>query len=240
MSINASNYVVSYKTPNVPNINVNVKTVTQEKLEQSITVYQSAASAYVDEYRAVVTNRDYVQDRLQKDLCGSVDCLTNGGINYHDNTIQLHVKANDVFAYATSGGSFAYAGGIAVIESKFKDFCSKFYMDDEQSNCILQSSFESATEYDGEAFTVTADINGTVSSGTIFIVNEPNKIGTTRTYTSYTVSNEPEFLLFYDRKYAVDSETSGAWVVKEAGESGATVAYSVSSAIDENVVWIDL
>jgi hypothetical protein len=239
MSITASNYVISYNEPSAPRINVTVQTVTPAEFESAVTVYNGEASAYVSNYRDVVSNKSYIEDRLKKDLCVEYEGLTNGGIDYENNTVIVHQKANEVYEYAVSGNSLTYSDGITAIESKFGEFYSKYYQDDAHTSCILSAAYEASETYDSKAFVVDADIaGGLVASNSVFILNAPNTAGIECAYTNYSGST-PQYALAHEDNYSVNESTVvNAWVIREAGEEGDAVAYSVDSAIDSGMTWV--
>lgn len=239
MSINASNYVISYNEPSAPRINVNVQTVTNDGFEDAVTVYNENSSAYVATYRDMVSNKLYIEDRLKKDLCAEYEGLTSGGIDYEHNTVTVHQKANEVYEYAVSGNSLTYSNGIAAIESKFDEFYSKFYQDDSHTSCILSAAYEASESYDTRAFVVDADIaGGLIASDSIFILNAPNTVGTACTYTNYSGAN-PQYVLAYENDYPVDSSSVvNAWVIREPVSSGVAVAYSVDASLADGMTWV--
>ena len=214
MSINASSYIVSYRTPSAPKISVEVRSASMSSFESAVTVYNSAASAYVEEYRAVIEQKDYVTDRLKKDLCGLYTGMTESGINLENNTVTLHVKADDVFEHAVSGMSLNYYGNVNDVVSTFDKFYSSFYQNDEHSDFILQSAYNATETYDLHAFTIDSAVGG-VSSGSIFIVDAPNVDATSRTYTNY-VSGSAKYSLSRDKD-------TGGWVINNIEGAVATV-----------------
>ena len=82
MPINASNYVVNIVSPSVPRITVNVQSATGEEIANASSAYIASANEYATKYVETVALRDYVTDRLMKDMAADVSVLTNGGIFY--------------------------------------------------------------------------------------------------------------------------------------------------------------
>jgi len=240
MSINASNYVISYNAPTAPRINVNVQTGSPEEFDVAASTYRSNADAYVSQYRNVIVNKLYVEDRLKKDLCAEYDGLTSGGIDYENNTITLHQKANEVYEYAIGNNStFSYVGTVTNVESRFGEFYSKYYQNDEHTECVLSAVYETSETYDTRAFVVDADIaGGLVGESSVFILDAPNAVGTAVTYTNYSGSAE-QFKLAYETNYAVSEDsTVKAWVIREATESATPIAYSVGSSLTSGMTWV--
>ena len=238
MAINTSGYVVSYRTPTAPRISVDVQTIAVSEFESAVVTYMADTSTYVDDYRAVVTNKAYAEDRLKKDLCASVTGLTSGGINLEANTIQLHVKADEVFVQAADGETLSYSNGIKNIESKFNSFYSKYYQNDNHTSFILQPEYEAVTVYDAQAVVIDGEVVS--SSGELnFIVDIPLGFKTSRTYTNYSGSTG-QFKISYDEEYVVNSSITGAWVVKAVGEQSPVIAYSVESDVDSDSVWVSV
>jgi len=237
MAINVSGYVVSYRTPTAPRINVDIQSVTVPNFEVAASTYMTEASAYVEGYRAVVVNKAYAEDRLKKDLCAEADGLTSGGISLESNTVQLHAKADEVYAYASEGGTLSYPNGIRGIESRFNAFYSMYYQDDAHESCILQPSYEAVEVYDNQAVVVDGEVVS--ASGSLnFIVDVPIGFGTSRTYTNYSGSSA-QYVIEYDGDYAVNSSVVGAWVLKATGEQSPVVAYSVNNSLDNDSVWVN-
>lgn len=239
MSINASNYVITYDEPYAPRIEVDVRTVTSTDFETAVTVYNEAASAYVNDYRTTIANKTYIEDRLKKDLCAEKEGLTSGGIDYENNTVTVHQKANEVYEYATSEDSLTYSDGIIAVESKFDAFYSKYYQDDSHTSCILSAAYEAEEPYDTRAFVVDADIaGGLVASDSVFILDAPNTIGIECAYTNYSGSSE-QYKLAYEENYPLnESSVTNAWVIRTADSAATAVAYSVDSALDSGMTWV--
>lgn len=240
MSINASNYVLSYSEPNAPRINVNVQSVSTEEFESAVTVYNGEAEAYVSQYRSVVANKSYVEDRLKKDLCVEYDGLTSGGIDYENNTVVLHQKANEVYEYAVENNSMlGYVDAVTNVESRFGEFYSKYYQNDSHTECVLSAVYETSEPYDTRAFVVDADIaGGLVGQSSVFILDAPNAVGIDGTYTNYSGSAE-QFKLAYETSYASSEDsTVNAWVIREATESATPIAYSVGSSLTSGMTWV--
>lgn len=238
MSINASNYIVSYNLPNPPRINVNVRTVTGEELDSAISAYMSSASSYSENYRTMVQDKMYVEDRLKKDLCGSFEGLTSGGIDYENNTITYHVKADEVYGYATSNVSLTTIGSINGVVTKFGNFYSAYYQDDEHTSCILQEAYETTMVYDERAFAFSTTVS-TIESGSVFVLDAPNAKGSNCTFTNY-VGNDPQYKIAYDASYTVSGASVGAWVVKTVpgeGEEATDVAYAIGNVPTSNMNW---
>ena len=76
IQLTASNYLFNGDTPSAPSITVNIRTVTQEQLDSATSAYSSDAEEYVLEYQQIFEDREYVVDRLKKDLAVQCEGLT--------------------------------------------------------------------------------------------------------------------------------------------------------------------
>lgn len=240
MNINASNYVVRLSAPSAPRISVDVQAITSEEITSAIGVYETAASAYADTYTALIDGREYVTDRLQKDLSAEIAVLTDGGIDLVTNTVTLNVKANELYERAAQNVALTTVAAVSSIETAFNGLFGTYYL--EGSDVVLSAVYDSAVEYDTRAYVVDSDIASAVVSETIFINDIPNATGKVRTYTAYVSggeSAEAAYTIAYDNAYVVDSSTTGAWVLKPAGDTTA-IAYAVVNSIDENTTWSDV
>lgn len=236
MSITASNYVVSYRTPVAPRIGVNLNTASGEEVASAVSAYTVAATEYADGYTAIVSDKAYAEDRLMKDLCASVDALTDGGVDLEHNTVALHEKADEVFGYAKGNLSLATVANISAIEGAFNGFYGTYYMDDAGESSILAGAFGEAVTYDSRAVTVSADIGASVESGSVFILDVPVAAGNARTYTNYSGS-DAKFGMSYSVSYVVDSSVTGAWVLTDKTADDTVVAYSLTSPAD-GATWV--
>ena len=237
---NAQNYVVNYYIPETPYINIDVYNATSAIVESAASAYLDDAVIYADTYKAIIANKEYVSDRLMKDLCAEYAMMTDGGIDYNNNEITLHQKANEVYEYAISGVSLSYEGNIINIISRFNNFYTTYYQADDQSSSVLISAYESAMEYDTRAYTVSANISGGPNADAIFYVDAPNAIGTSTTYTNYSLngsSYSPAFTISHvDSIEEGDALEHGAWIMQTAGESINVVASAFEADINE-AVW---
>lgn len=239
---NAQNYVVNDYIPETPYINIDVYNATSAVVESAASAYLDDAVIYADTYKAIIANKEYVSDRFMKDLCAEYAMMTDGGIDYDNNEITLHQKANEVYEYAISGVSLSYEGNITNVISKFNNFYTTYYQADDQSSSVLISAYESAIEYDTRAYTVSANINGGPYDGAIFYVDAPNAIGTSTTYTNYSLSGSsysPAFTISHvDSIEEGDALANGAWIMQTAGESINVVASAFEVDIN-SANWID-
>lgn len=238
MSINASNYVVRLSTPTAPRISVNVQSITSEELASAISAYQTNADAYADTYATLINGKEYVADRLQKDLSAEITVLTDGGIDLVANTVTLNVKANELYEQATQNVSLETVDAVNSIATTFNGLFDTYYT--EGSTVVLSATYDSAVTYDTRAYTVASEIASEVIVETVFINNIPNATGKNKTYTAYESGVESASAVYtinYDNTYAVDSSIIGAWVLKPATSGATAIAFAVNDSIDSNVTW---
>ena len=111
--------MVNIVSPSVPRITVNVQSVTGEEIANASSAYIVSANEYATKYVETVALRDYVTDRLMKDMAADVSVLTNGGINLESNTIALHVKADDLYDQASTNVSLNSVNAVTTVVSNF-------------------------------------------------------------------------------------------------------------------------
>ena len=239
MAINAQNYVIKTNSPNVPRISLNLAIATQSDVASAIEVYDEQVLEYENAFNEIVVNRDYVADRLMKDICAGsgVPNLTDGGIDYVNNTISLHVKADDVFTTAVNGRSLGSVATITSVESSVQSLYDTFYVEGTSSVLANGSDYYVEGTYDTKAYT-TADAVGEISSGSVFINAIPNATGTSKVFENKDANGDTQYVISYAKAYEVSSGVSGAWVVQGAVESAAVIAYSVNADITSDVSWV--
>lgn len=243
MAINASNYALRTTTPSVPRISINVATATVEEVNSAVDAYLTNASDYADAFVNIVTTRDYVQDRLMKDLTvgEAVEGLSKDGVDYVNNTVSIHVKADDLFAMSVDGRTLNTVGIVNSVEENFNEIYSSYYV--ESGVCVLDTDSAYYTEqtYDTKAYVVgEGGIASAVAADAVFINDVPNAIGDARTYTNYAVVSDvatPQYVISCDGEYEISSGvTERAWVLKEAGES-AVIAYATVDDLGAETMW---
>ena len=240
MPINASNYVVNIVSPSVPRITVNVQSVTGEEIANASSAYIASANEYATKYVETVALRDYVTDRLMKDMAADVNVLTDGGINLESNTIALHVKADDLYDQASRNVSLNSVNAVTTVVSNFSSLYETYYT--ENGSGVLDttaSCYASPVKYDKMAVTIDSAV-ATVGSGSVFIKNVPNAIGTACTYTNYSSGAsgyDPQFTISHVNQISNEVASSG-WVITEAGQSS-VLAYSLSEKLNGEETWVD-
>ena len=241
MPINASNYVVNIVSPSVPRITVNVQSATGEEIANASSAYIVSANEYATKYVETVALRDYVTDRLMKDMAADVSVLTNGGINLESNTIALHVKADDLYNQASMNVSLNSVNAVTTVVSNFSSLYETYYT--ENGSGVLDttaSCYASPVEYDKMAVTINSAVASVVESGSVFIKDAPNAIGTTCTYTNYSSGAsgyDPQFTISHVNQISSEVASSG-WVITEAGQSS-VLAYSLSEKLNGEETWVD-
>ena len=241
MSINASNYVVNIVSPSVPRITVNVQSVTGEEIANASSAYIVSANEYATKYVETVALRDYVTDRLMKDMAADVNVLTDGGIDLESNTIALHVKADDLYDQASRNVSLNSVNAVTTVVSNFSSLYETYYT--ENGSGVLDttaSCYASPVKYDKMAVTIDSAVASVVESGSVFIKDAPNAIGTTCTYTNYSSGAsgyDPQFTISHVNQISSEVASSG-WVITEAGQSS-VLAYSLSEKLNGEETWVD-
>ena len=240
MSINASDYVVNITSPSVPRITANVQNVTSEAIASASSAYIASANEYAAKYVETVELRDYVTDMLMKDMAANVGVLTNGGINLESNTIALHVKADDLYDQASRNVSLNSVNAVSTVVANFSSLYETYYTEGESGVLdTADSCYALPVPYDKMAVTIDSAV-ATVESGSVFIKDVPNAIGTACTYTNYasgTSGYEPQFTISHVNKIS-EGVTSAGWVITEAGQSNA-LAYTESEKLNGEVTWTD-
>lgn len=240
MPINASNYVVNTASPSVPRITVNVQSVTNEEIANASSTYIVSANEYATKYVEKVALRDYVADRLMKDMAANVDSLTDGGINLASNKITLHVKADDLYGQASTNVSLNSVNAVVAVVSNFNSLYETYYTENDSGVLDTTAScYASPVNYDSMAVTIDAEVAGAVESGSVFIKDVPNAIGTACTYTNYVSGGsgyEPQFAISHVNQISSEVESSG-WIITAVGQSS-VLAYSLSEKLDGEETWV--
>lgn len=232
----AGGYVLNGSILEAPYINVNVYTVTQEALDSAIEVYFNQADEYASSFTEIISAREYIVDRLQKDLAGECEGLTSGGIDKKNNKITLHIKADDV--YNVAKGNNVVIGSIESILSimnSYGELHSAICMNDEGTEPSLQPIYVESEDdtYD----TKSIDIEFADESRT-FINDNPGYIGNEKTYTAYDTSidentglyvNTSAYTVGHYENISIDDETTvTGWFIRDGGN----VAVAYSEAIE--------
>ena len=241
MSINASDYVVNITSPSVPRITVNVQNVTSEAIASASSAYIASANEYAAKYVETVELRDYVTDRLMKDMAENVGVLVKEGINLESNTIALHVKADDLYAQASRNVSLNSVNAVSTVVANFSSLYETYYVENGSGVLdIADSCYASPVPYDKMAVAIDSTV-ATINSGSVFIKDVPNAIGTACTYTNYasgTSGYEPQFTISHVDQISSEVASAG-WVVTEAGQSNA-LAYTESEKLNGKVTWTEV
>lgn len=238
MSITTSNYVVKVSSPSVPRITVNVQNVTSGEIATASSAYIASANEYAAKYVETVALRDYVADRLMKDMAADVNVLTDGGIDLESNTIVLHVKADDLYDQASTNISLNSVNAVSTVVANFSSLYDTYYT--ENGSGVLDtnaSCYASSVEYDKMAVTIDSAV-ATVVESSVFIKDVPNAIGTACTYTNYSSGAseyEPQFTISHVNKIS-EAVASAGWVITNAGQSTA-IAYTKSEKLDGSEEW---
>lgn len=237
MSITAKNYIVKTTMPNAPRISVNLATDSLETVNEAIATYGSEATAYEEKVRETVEIRDYVSDRLMKDICigGGVSGLVRG-IDYAANKINLHIKADDVFDNAVAGRSLASVSVIGSIEEEVKSLYDTFYVENDMSVLSTDANCYEEQTYDTRAYTTSVPI-GAVTASSVFINAIPNAVGTEKVFENKNAGGENQYVISYAKNYEVSSGVSGAWVLTSAVQSASTIAYAQGADITSATEW---
>lgn len=242
-SINASDYVVNITSPSVPRITVNVQSVTGEEIANASSAYIASANEYATKYVETVELRDYVTDRLMKDMAANVGVLAKEGINLESNTIALHVKADDLYDQASRNVSLNSVNAVSTVVANFSSLYETYYT--EGGSGVLDTAVScydaSPAEYDKMAVTIDSAVANVVESGSVFIKDVPNAIGTACTYTNYSSGAsgyERQFTISHVSQISSDVASAG-WVITEAGQSN-VLAYSLSEKLNGEVTWTEV
>ena len=227
---NAAGYVFNGSMLEAPYISVDIYTVTAEALDSAVAVYLGEADEYASSFTDSISIREYVVDRLQKDLAGECEGLTSGGINKEENNIVMHVKADDVYAVASKNKSISDRDSIASIMDTYGTLHSAICMNDENTDTSLQQIYVEAEDYTYDTKAITVEF---AEESRLFINDKPGYVGNTRTFTAYDTTvdendvyvNTPAYTIGYYEDISVnESTTVSAWFIRDAGNIA--VAYS--------------
>ena len=227
--------------PSVPRITANVQNVTSEAIASASSAYIASANEYAAKYVETVELRDYVTDRLMKDMAENVGVLAKEGINLESNTIALHVKADDLYAQASRNVSLNSVNAVSTVVANFSSLYDTYYVESGSGVLdIADSCYASPVQYDKMAVKIDSAV-ATVVESSVFIKDVPNAIGTACTYTNYASSTsgyEPQFTISHVSQIS-SGVTSAGWVITEAGQSNA-LAYTESEKLNGKVTWTEV
>lgn len=230
--LKANGYVFTANSiSNVPRINVNIYSITQESMESAISVYMDQADAYASSYMALLENKEYIVDRLQKDLAAECDGLTSGGVNKEENIIVMHEKADDVYALAAKSININNVNNIRAIIENYGEIHSSICMNDEATSTSLQEIYVNADDstYDTKALPIEFG-----SESRTFINDNPGYVENNRTYTAYETIidendkyvNTPVYSLGYYSRKTVGQSSIDGWFIQNT--DNIDVAYSIT------------
>lgn len=228
----AGGYAFTGSTVDAPYIYVNIYNVTAEALDSAVTVYLNKADEYASSFTEALGVREYIVDRLQKDLAGECLGLTSGGINKEENTIVMHEKANDVYTLAAKNLSINGATNIRSIMDNYASIHSAICLNDDGTETSLQPVYiESENNvYDERAVSIEFG-----EESRKFINDNPGYTGIDKTYTAYETSIEDDICVntsayslgHYD-DIVINSETIvTGWFIRNSGNVAVAYAESI-------------
>lgn len=200
-------YTKSFSYPSTPNISVAIDTITQSSFSSVEAAYSSSVSVYATTYSQYIKKRDYIEDRLMKDLCVSTELAS---VDLENNKYKPSIKADNYFNEAKKGYSLNNETGINAVSSTMVYLKDQFFAG-EPSNTEAGSWVTTATTsvdiYDTRCITV--DLSSIdFSEETLFITEIPNAINTNRIWNSYSYNEETGNTKQLTLKYLASSSTN--------------------------------
>ena len=116
-------------------IDLSLNSSSFEDVSQSAEKYLSSesnfgnAKDYKDEVLRLVSHRDYVRDRYEKDVCGESITVSSGDLSFTGSLSKIDLvrneyianeKSNEVFSESSRGNMMHYQSGLEQIETNFK------------------------------------------------------------------------------------------------------------------------
>lgn len=233
MDINTRDYVIETNIGNAPRINLNLLYTTQSAVDEAVSAYTSAAEEYANNVKIIFTNKEYITDRLMKDLCRETYLVSGGDANLSENTITLHAKANDVYELAVGDRDTTNSTIVNSISSDFNLIYSSVCLNDAGESTSLVEDFNELTKYDNQA--VSIDVNNNQWGGT-YIKNVPNAIGNSQTFTSYDELNQPKYTLAYLQNYQIDDSTNSVWMISSGSTNVAYTTAALEQRVDSGLI----
>lgn len=233
MNIKPENYVVDTNIGSEPRISLNLAYATPSEVNEAISAYTSAAEEYANNVTIIFTNKEYVADRLMKDLCRETYLVSGEDANLSENTITLHTKANNVYELAVGDRDTTNATIVNSISSDFNLIYSSVCLNDASESTSLVEDFNELTKYDNQA--VSIDVNNNQWGGT-YIKNVPNAIGNSQTFTSYDESNQPKYTLAYLQNYQIDDSTNSVWMISSGSTNVAYTTATLEQRVDSGLI----
>ena len=231
-TFNSSNYDFS-----APSMSVDLNNITVSQLNNLKSAYMSSASEYSNSFQQIIVVRDYVSERLEKDLSIRCQYMTKQGVDKQNNIISLHNKADNLYAVSLSGRPLDNEGNIDSIKTTYHNLYTELFLNDEKlANIIFtEGQYGDNQDYDRLAKTFIITIDG-LEKTLLFLNKIPNAIGTQKIFENYiTITNTSgryentlKYVIYYQRNLQVNGNDIEAWVLKQ-GEN--IVCYTIDDIL---------
>lgn len=190
-----SNYLYYIEHPSVPSINISLNTVSTSNAQTAAAAYltespvSGTSLAYKTEVLRLISQRDYVRDRFEKDVCGESITTTSGLLSYTGslskidlvrNEYSANEKSNEVFAEASLNNNLYSAVGLTKIEANFKRLFSTIMVKDDLSG-LIYNTYLDPVEYDARKIEV---INASLTGHDQYFKSEDMAVDPSKTYYS--------------------------------------------------------
>ena len=245
MKITASNYILNvFPFPKAPTISVSVNKTPTKDIKEIINVYQKLSDNYINSYLNAANIRDYIFNRLKKDMLNGVGLAT---INKITNEYQQNIKGKNYFNIVNKDN--LYFDNEKIIIDEYNQLLSlkqNLFDDEINENIEYQGNGWSTDKrlpisvYDEQAIYISSNVlNINKSEKICFIKDGANKFNNLRTFTAYQINPDynkedidsqmyiPEFTLYRDKE-------KDLWVIKNTEN----IILKTTENIDtDSIVW---
>lgn len=188
-----SRYLYFIDSPNAPMIDLSLNSSSFEDVSQSAEEYLSSesnfgnAKDYKDEVLRLVSHRDYVRDRYEKDVCGESITVSSGDLSFTGSLSKIDLvrneyianeKSNEVFSESSRDNMMHYQSGLEQIETNFKRIFSTIMVKDDMSG-LIYDSYEEPKVYDERSIKV---INSALKGHDQYFLSEDSEIDLSKRY----------------------------------------------------------
>ena len=149
--INTRNYTFSYNTPSVPQIGKRASEMTLDDFNTAIITYDEEVVNYKNNLREIIIQKDYISDRLKKDIMAEVGFATIDMVN---NTYTQNIYADKYWKQAISGLNITNNSGITNAINNLTNLYQLFLDKNEEK---FSSENNEVIVYDSKALTIDGE-----------------------------------------------------------------------------------
>ena len=149
--INNRNYTFSFNTPSTPQIGNRISEMTLDNLDAAIVVYDEEVVNYKNNLRNILTQKDYISDRLKKDIMAEIGFATIDTVN---NTYTQNIYADKYWEQAINGVNTTNSSGITTALNNITNLYQLFLDKNDEK---FSSENNEVVVYDSKALTIDGE-----------------------------------------------------------------------------------